>query len=231
MSESTEIRAHTAKATNPGEVDDDVKVADESLLDPGRGPRGRPLEEAPAVLRVDEGLGVDGAEEARLVLLQRLPRPVVRVGALPRLQDAALGGILLLLVFLVMVAATPRDGGRRVEAASAAANAVHDAEAAVGRRRVVGSRTGGEVGTRDQDMGQAGCAGLGLWAFFFGERDEPLFPTSLATVLLDMQILTLIQKYCIINTPSLFRQTTNSLLLYLVVGITDASDLVWIDRY
>jgi hypothetical protein len=145
MSESTEIRAQIAKATNPGEVDDDVKVADESLLDAGRGRRGRPLEEAPTVLRVDESLGVDGAEEARFVLLQRLPRPVVRVGALPRLQDAALGGILLLLVFLVMVAATPRDGGRRVEAASAAADAVHDAEAAVGRRRVVG-RSG--LGTR-----------------------------------------------------------------------------------
>jgi hypothetical protein len=178
MSESTEIRAHTAKATNPGEVDDDVKVADESLLDPGRGPRGRPLEEAPAVLRVDEGLGVDGAEEARLVLLQRLPRPVVRVGALPRLQDAALRGILLLLlllVFLVMVAATPHDGGRRVEAASAAADAVHDAEAAVGRRRAVELYARSGLGTKI--WARLGVLGWGSGPFSLGAgvRDEPLF--------------------------------------------------------
>jgi hypothetical protein len=163
MTESKQIRAHKTKGY-PGEVDDDVEVADESFLDASRRRGGRALEEAPAVPRVEEGLGVDGAEETRLVLLQRLPRPVVRVSALPCLKDAALGGIFfLLVVVLVMVAATLRGGGGRVEPATA--DAVHDVEAAGGRRRRVGSGTGGGL---DKDMGQAGCAGLGWgWACFF----------------------------------------------------------------
>jgi hypothetical protein len=181
MTASKQIRAHKTKAY-PGEVDDDVEVADESFLDASRRRSGRALEEALAVLRMDEGLGVDGAEETRLVLLQRLPRPVVRVSALPRLQDAALGGIFFfLVVVLVMVAPTPRGGGRRVEAAT---DAVHDVEAAVGRRRRVGSGTGGEVWTRI--WARLGVLGWDSWACFFWEWGRFQFFFSKISILLEL---------------------------------------------
>jgi hypothetical protein len=103
-------------ATNPREVDDDVEVADEALLDAGCGGRGA-QEEAPPVLGVDKVLGVNGAKQARLVLLQRLPQPVVRVRALPGLEDAPVAGLLLLVVFRVFAPAGGR--GWRIEPAVA----------------------------------------------------------------------------------------------------------------
>jgi hypothetical protein len=125
MANLTDRKSKQGVETNPREVYDDVEVSDEALLDAGRGGRGAE-QEAAAVLRVDEVLGVDGAEQARLVLLQRLPRAVVGVGALPCLEDAAVAGLLLLLLLLVLLVFAPPGGrGRRVEAASAAADAVH----------------------------------------------------------------------------------------------------------
>jgi hypothetical protein len=172
-------REHEAKGTNPGEVDDDVEVADEPLLDAGRGGGGRPEQEAAAVLRVDEGLGVDGAEEARLVLLQRLPRAVVRVRALPRLQDAALAALLLLVLLLVArVAAPAGGGGRRVEAAPAAADAVHGAGGG-GATAAARSRSGNWRRGRDQEqeMGQGRVLLVwGSWALLWFSRAKPLLP-------------------------------------------------------